>query len=71
MNSTLERSTDGTSKLFYSIELIESTPIKFMTNADCRRFLKEDTNQYNKEIMCFNTTDLEHYRHFSKVRNFN
>ena len=29
-----------------------------MTNTECRRFLKEDTDQYDKEIMCFNTTDL-------------
>ena len=47
---------------FFSIDYIESTPVKFMTNTDCRKFLEEegDTNQHDKEIMCFNTTDLEY-----------
>ena len=64
MHSTLEGSTDGTLQPFYSIDFIESTPIKFMTNTECKRFLKEDTNQYEKEIMCFDTTDVDNYRHF-------
>ena len=69
MHSTLEGFTDGTSQPFYSIDFIESTPIKLMTNTECRRFLKEDTNQYNKEIMCFDTTDLQYDSHFSIVNN--
>ena len=32
MHSTLEGFTDGTSQPFYSIDFIESTRIKFMTN---------------------------------------
>ena len=67
MHSTLAGFTEGTKQPYYSIDFIDSTPIKFMTNTECRRFLKEDTNQYDKEIMCFNTTDLEYYSHFSTV----
>ena len=49
----------------FSIDYIESTPIKFMANTECRRFLNEDMNQwepnqYNQEIICFNTIDLEY-----------
>ena len=69
MHSTLEGFTDGTSQPFYSIDFIESTPIKLMTNSECRRFLKEDTNQYNKEIMCFDTTNLQYDSNFFIVNN--
>ena len=52
---------------FFSIDYIESTPVKLMTNTECRKFLEEeDTNQHDKEIMCFNTTDLE----YDKSRRF-
>ena len=69
MHSTLEGFTDGTSQPFYSIDFIESTPIKLMTNTECRRFLKEDTNQFNEEIMCFDTTDLQYDSNFFIVNN--
>ena len=69
MHSTLEGFTEGTSEPFYSIDIIESTPIKLMTNTECRRFLKEDTNQFNKEIMCFDTTDLQYDSNFFIVNN--
>ena len=42
---------------FISLESLESIPIKFMTNTECRRFLAEETDQYHKEIMCTNTTN--------------
>ena len=69
MHSTLEGFTDGTSQPFYSIDFIESTPIKLMTNTECRRFLKEDTNQFNKEIMCSDTTDLQYDSNFFIANN--
>ena len=42
---------------FISLDSLESIPIKFMTNTECRRFLAEDTDQYHKEIMCTDTTN--------------
>ena len=59
LSNEIELIPDGSSEPFISIDSLESTPIKFMTNTECRRFLKEDTDQYHKEIMCSNTTDLE------------
>ena len=69
MHSTLEGFTDGTSQPFYSIDFIESTPIKLMADTECRRFLKEDTDQFNREIMCFDTTGLQYDSNFFIVNN--
>ena len=49
----------GSLEPFISIDSLDSIPIKFMTNTECSKFLKEDTNRYHKEIMCSNTKDLE------------
>ena len=59
LSNEIELIYDGSLEPFISIDSLESIPIKFMTNTECRKFLKEDTNQYHKEIMCSNTKDLE------------
>ena len=65
LSNEIELIYDGSLEPFISIDSLDSIPIKFMTNTECRRFLNEDMdqwepNQYNREIICFNTTDLEY-----------
>ena len=59
-SNKIELILDGSLEPFISIDSLESIPIKFMTNTECRRFLKEDTDQYHKEIICSDTKDLEY-----------
>ena len=56
---------------FFSLDYIESTPVKFMTNAECRKFLEEeDTKQHDKEIMHCHEIEMRETRVRLRLRLF-